>query len=238
MDTKIYRILILFIFSASSFFAQSEILTNNQIIEMSKVGLDKQVIMKKINETANNFDVSVNALIELKKAGVADEVIALMMEKTRGKTFSSGENQTSSENNSNNSSDKTDVQGYSDNVPANFPEQIPQKPLTPKEALLTAKTIAIEKSSLHPSRQALEKELLKRKELQQLNLSIVRYKESADLYIEIGRVPLSLISHRYVFRIYDRRSGTIITAGETTSWGSLAKNLAQEIGKKLSAILN
>ena len=109
--------------------------------------------------------------------------------------------------------------------------------LAPKEALLSAKTIAIEKSSLHPSRQALEKELLKRQDWQKLNLNIVRYKEGADLFIEIGFVPLSVITHRYVFRVYDNKSGTVITAGETTSWGSLAENLARNISKSLSAVL-
>jgi len=74
---------------------------------------------------------------------------------------------------------------------------------------------------------------LKRKDWQKLNLNIVRFKEAADLRIEIGRVPLSLVTHRYVFRIYDNRSGTLIVAGETTSWGSLAKNLARHISIKL-----
>jgi len=92
------------------------------------------------------------------------------------------------------------------------------------------------KTSLNPSRQALEKELLKRQDRQKLNLNIVRYKEGADLFIEIGRMPLSLITHRYVFRVYDNKSGTVIMAGETTSWGSLAKNLARSISQNLNAV--
>ena len=210
----------LFVFFA---FGQSEILTNVQVVEMSKIGLDKQIILKKINDTPNNFDVSANALIELKKAGIDNEIIALMMEKS---VKSTGNSTSPTLNAVTNNS-----QNYSDSLPIDA-----QKPTNVKEMLLSARTIAIEKSSLQPSRQALEKELLKRKEWQKLNLNIVRYKESADLYIEIGFVPLSLITHRYVFRIYDRRNGTIIAAGETTSWGSLAKNLAREIGKKLDAI--
>jgi hypothetical protein len=101
------------------------------------------------------------------------------------------------------------------------------------EALKSARTVAIEKSSIHPSRQALEKELLKRSEWKGLNLNIVRQRSGSDLYIEIGRVPLSWVTHRYVFRVYDTRSGTVIAAGETTSWGSLAENMAREIAKKL-----
>ena len=71
---------------------------------------------------------------------------------------------------------------------------------------------------------------------QKYNLTLVRYKEEADLYVEIGFVPLSVITHRYVFRVYDRRSGTVICAGETTSWGSLAKNLAREITQKMDRV--
>jgi hypothetical protein len=92
------------------------------------------------------------------------------------------------------------------------------------------------KSSAHPSRQALEKELMKRADFNRLDLTITRYKETADLYVEIGYVSLSWITHRYVYRIYDRRSGTVLAAGETTSWGSLAENLARNIVKSLSTI--
>jgi hypothetical protein len=92
------------------------------------------------------------------------------------------------------------------------------------------------KSSLNPSRQALEKALLKRADWRKYDLTIVRYKDQADIYIEIGRIPLSWLTHRYVFRVFDRRSGAIITAGETTSWGSLAENLAREITQKLASV--
>ncbi len=174
---------------------------------MSKSGLPAAIILQKIKTSENSFDVSVRSLIELRESGVEAEVIALMMEK----------------------------------APAVRPTPkpaVPQSGFSESVAQTVApnggtRTIALEKSSLHPSRQALEKELLKRKEWAPLNLSIVRYKESADYYVEIGFVPLSLLTHRYIFRIYDRRSGTVIGAGETTSWGSLAKNMAREIAKTL-----
>ena len=205
---------------AFSVFAQGEDLTNAQIVEMSKIGLDKQIILKKINDSQNNFDVSANALIELKKAGIDNEIIALMLEKAeKSETLSAVTNNT---------------QGFSDSVSVNAEKS--KTPTSPKEMLLSAKTIAIQKSSLNPARQALEKALFKRKEWQKYNLNIVRYKESADLYIEIGRIPFSWITHRYVFRIYDRRSGVVITAGETTSWGSLSENMAREITQKMDSV--
>ncbi|HUR99745.1 MAG TPA: hypothetical protein VMZ26_16885, partial [Pyrinomonadaceae bacterium] len=57
----------------------------------------------------------------------------------------------------------------------------------------------------------------------------------ADIFVDIGFVSGSLLTHRYVYRIYDRRSGAVISAGETTSWGSLAENLARHIAKSLTA---
>ncbi|HEX8247022.1 MAG TPA: hypothetical protein VF599_02465 [Pyrinomonadaceae bacterium] len=221
---SISTILFLLIF-ASTIFAQSETLTNTEIVEMTRAGLGKQIILQKIASADANFDISSKALIELKKAGVDDEVIQGLMEKNRATpvNLTGGQTQTFSE-----SQTSPGVE--------NKAFLIENKAVTPAEALRTAKTIALVKSSLQPSRQALEKELMKRADWKKLDLTLVRYKESADLYVEIGYVSLSWITHRYVFRVYDRRSGAVIAAGETTSWGSLASNLAREISKKLKSI--
>jgi hypothetical protein len=235
MKYNLSLLFILFCFACTAF-AQSETLSNNEIILMTKAGLSRDLIVRKIVDSNGSFDTTAQALIELKKVGVADEVIVLMMDK---KPLNQKEN-TSNENKQ--YSDSTDAHTA---ITLNLNQAVlpdsnskPHIVLDPKEAIRSAKTIALEKSSANPSRQALEKELLKRKDWQKLNLNIVRYKESADLYVEIGFVPLSVITHRYVFRIYDRKSGTVIAAGETTSWGSLAENLARHITKKLSAAMN
>ena len=218
---QISTLILIFCFSAA-ILAQTETLTNSEIITMTQAGLSRELIIRKIKDTKGKYETSANDLIELKKAGVADEIIALMMDK---KDASESNNETKENKpawQTNKTEAKTDAQYIV---------------LEPKEALLQAKTVAIDKSTVNPSRQALEKELLKRKDWQKLNLNIVRYKEGADLYIEIGFVPLSIITHRYVFRIYDNKSGTVIAAGETTSWGSLAENLARHISKKLNTVL-
>lgn len=206
----------------------AEILTNADVVLMAKSGLAKAIIIRKIKESNSDFDVSVKNLVDLKNAGVDEEIIETMMERTSGGT----RGKTSIET-------KTETIGGT--VSTTETVSIEKKPLAnvgdPKAILRAAKTVAIEKSTINPSRQALEKELLKRRDWQKLNLNIVRYKDGADLRVEIGRVPLSLLTHRYVFRVYDNRSGTIIVAGETTSWGSLAKNLAKHISTKLSSVL-
>jgi hypothetical protein len=197
-------------------FAQMETLTNAEIIEMTKVGLDKELIKEKINVSKVNFDTTTNGLIELRKANVDNEVIKFMMGKARLQETAAKPEQVTPK--------------------AAVPVE-PAKPVnsipTPKEALLSARTVAIEKDSIHPSIQALEKELMKRKDWTAYNLTLVRSRNEADVYIEISFVTMSLITHRYTFHVYDRRSGIIIAAGETTSWGSLAENLAREISKKL-----
>lgn len=204
--------------------AQTETLTNDDVILLTQAGLGKDLIIKKISETTGDYRVSTRDLIELKKAGLDDEVIKLMMEKAVT------------------DAPKTDPQApdkdftFSSGGVQNFSESTERIVLSPKEALEKARTVAIQKSSVYPSRQALEKALLKRPDWRKYDLNIVRLKEDADLYIEIGRIPLTLLSRRYVFRVYDRRSGTVLTAGETTSWGDLAGNLAREITQKLNRI--
>jgi hypothetical protein len=209
-------------------FGQAETLTNSEIILMTKAGLSEELIARKIADSNAKFDTATEALIELKKSGVADEIIALMLEK---KPLNQNVDLPNADNlQSNNLIALTTALNQSVTALDNSKPHIV---INSKEALRSAKTIAIEKSSLNPSRQAIEKELLKRKDWQQLNLNIVRYKTDADLYVEIGFVPLSVVTHRYVFRVYDRKSGTVIVAGETTSWGSLAENLARKISREL-----
>ncbi len=221
--------------------AQTETLSNGEIISMTRAGLSKELIARKIKDTKGVYNTTAQALIELKKAGVADEVIALMLDKKGDdaeRTGAANKIQTPETSNLTVEINNQTAPVFSQNqTPSIESTANAHVVLDAKEALRAAKTIAITKSSLNPSRQALEKELLKNKEFRRLNLNIVRYKQDADLYIEIGFVPLSIITHRYVFRVYDNKSGTIIAAGETTSWGSLANNLARQISNKLNKIL-
>lgn len=205
-------VLTLILFSLPAF-AQTETIDNRTVIEMSRAGLSQEIILKKISSSNSAFDISAPGLIALKTAGVDEAVIAALMER----------------------SEQPRPAVMSDPARGAFSESGNEEIGSTRDVLSRAKTIAFGKSSLQPSRQALEKELLKRKDFRNLNLTILRYKEQADLYVDIGFVSGSWITHRYVYRIYDRRSGAVITAGETTSWGSLAENLARHIAKRLVA---
>jgi len=60
-------------------FAQSETLTNGDIIKLSKLDLPPSSIVSKIRASKTHFDVSVDALVTLKKEGVSGEVISEMI---------------------------------------------------------------------------------------------------------------------------------------------------------------
>ncbi len=227
---KFFLSIIITLILSISMFSQAEILSNKEIILMTRAGLSQDLIVRKIKETKGKYDTTTEALIELKKAGVNDDVVKLMMDsETEIDKNDDEQNYSDSGDSSDKKNDSIIVAPFY-KTKSDDTSRIVQDP---KEALLNAKTIAIKKSSLQPARQALEKELLKRKDWQELNLNIVRYKEDADLLIEIGYVSMSWITHRYVYRIYDNKSGTVIAAGETTSWGSLSENLARGIAKRL-----
>jgi hypothetical protein len=54
-------------------------LTNKDISSMTKAGLEPAIILAKIRSSATSFDTSADALIELKNAGVANNVIQAMV---------------------------------------------------------------------------------------------------------------------------------------------------------------
>jgi hypothetical protein len=201
---------------ATTLLAQTEVLTNSDIVDMSKIGLSKKLILEKIDSTNGDFDVSTKSIIELKTAGVDEEIIGVMLEKSKAKRQKFTQ---------------TEPKDAKSTETSNFGNS-----QTPSAMLKAAKTIAILKTSLNPSKQKLENSLLKRAEWKKFGIAITEYKETADLYIEIGFVPFSLVTHKYAYRVFDTRSGTVIAAGQATSWGSLSENLAKSIIKELDKI--
>jgi hypothetical protein len=220
---QILFIILLFIYPV---FSQTEVLTNAEIIELTKAGLGQKVILEKINNSVCEFDASSKSLIELKKAGVEDEVISIIIEKAKKQRERITQTEPPVK--------EKEFVNYSESQPY----QEVKTNLTPLDILKNAKTIAIKQSSLHPTRQNLEKALLNREEWRKFNLTLTEFNENADLFIDISFVHMSLITHRYVFRIFDPHSGTLLAAGETTSWGSLPDNLAKNIIKALKSLEN
>jgi hypothetical protein len=55
-------------------------ITNTRVIEMTKLGLDDEIIMAKIKNGKCQFDLGDADLMELKKAGVSSKVVAAMLD--------------------------------------------------------------------------------------------------------------------------------------------------------------
>ncbi|MCX6272202.1 MAG: hypothetical protein NTU44_13480 [Bacteroidetes bacterium] len=83
-------ITILVLLSCLNLFSQNKIdtLTNADIIQLTKVGLQPSVIVTKIQSSVTKFDISTNALINLSKDNVSSDVINEMMKSTNQKQTS------------------------------------------------------------------------------------------------------------------------------------------------------
>ena len=55
-------------------------ISNDDVVNMARVGLGDDVIIMRIKSARPLFDTSANALVALKTAGVSDRVIATMIE--------------------------------------------------------------------------------------------------------------------------------------------------------------
>ncbi|MEP6945765.1 MAG: hypothetical protein ABJA02_07600 [Acidobacteriota bacterium] len=78
--TSIWFLVFLFLFTFTlTAAAQDEVVTNAEVITLTKAGLDKAVILNKINTSQTNFNMSTDELIKLKQAGVSDEVVHAML---------------------------------------------------------------------------------------------------------------------------------------------------------------
>jgi len=69
--------------------AQDETMTNEEVISLTSAGLNKSLIVDKIRTSKSKFNLSTDALIKLKKAGVDDAVVAAMLQAKGGNTTAS-----------------------------------------------------------------------------------------------------------------------------------------------------
>jgi hypothetical protein len=83
MKTKfLISILLALIFTLSASTQTVEVLTNEKIIQLTKIGLQPSVIIGKIQTSVNQFDVSTDALIVLSDNQVSPDVINEMINVT------------------------------------------------------------------------------------------------------------------------------------------------------------
>lgn len=80
----------MFFASNATVFAQSETMTNSEVVSLVKAGLSSQIIINKIRTSKTDFNLSTDALILLKQAGVSDDIVGAMFEAKSGKSTPSG----------------------------------------------------------------------------------------------------------------------------------------------------
>lgn len=93
MRTKVFVLSIvtmLCLAAVSSVSAQDEVMTNDEVISLTKAGLAGSVIIGKIRTSKSNFDMSTDALIKLKQSGVSDDVVGAMLEAKNGRAAMAG----------------------------------------------------------------------------------------------------------------------------------------------------
>lgn len=57
----------------------AETLSNADVVALIEAGMDLELVKRKLQASDNDFDVSAKAMVELRQAGVPDEIIGLML---------------------------------------------------------------------------------------------------------------------------------------------------------------
>jgi hypothetical protein len=91
MKSRVFAFAVAFVLAfgaISAVTAQDEVMTNDEVISLTKAGLAGSVIIGKIRTSKSNFDMSTDALIKLKQSGVGDDVVGAMLEAKSGRSTS------------------------------------------------------------------------------------------------------------------------------------------------------
>lgn len=77
---KIMVLLVSVFFALTFKLAVAETITNETIVTMVKAGLGEELISSKIKTSQNQFDVSTESILKLKKEGVSEKIIKTMLD--------------------------------------------------------------------------------------------------------------------------------------------------------------
>lgn len=83
---KFLIVLLLNVCCMAAYAQDNEILTNQTVLEMTELGFESDVIISKIQTTGNKFDLTLEALKELKAKNVPGAVIAAMVKAGKKET--------------------------------------------------------------------------------------------------------------------------------------------------------
>lgn len=80
---KILLIITSFFIISIHTFAQTEVLTNQSILDMIELGFSSEVILAKIESSDSNFDTTIESIKQLKGMGVSDSIIVAIINKAK-----------------------------------------------------------------------------------------------------------------------------------------------------------
>lgn len=80
---KVLLIITSFFIISIHTFAQTEILTNQSILDMIELGFSSDIIVAKIESSDSDFDTTIESLKQLKEKGVSDAIIVAIINKTK-----------------------------------------------------------------------------------------------------------------------------------------------------------
>lgn len=78
VEAQVMRIDIVMVMLSSD-----EILTNDEVIQLLKAGIEEDLIISKIRENQHNFDLSVQGMVALKEGGVSNRLMRIIMDPTK-----------------------------------------------------------------------------------------------------------------------------------------------------------
>lgn len=106
--------------------------------------------------------------------------------------------------------------------------------ISTKELLSRDKVIFIESGTYFVKKEEIEKGLLKRKEFEKWGLQITQLRNEADLVLLVKR---AAFQNNFPYTVTDRRTGTVVLAGEVNSLGgTVPGKIAGEIVEKLKKV--
>jgi len=93
---KIFFSLLTFLFASFAIAQNADTVKNETIIKLKNAGLSNDVLKSKIQSSICKFDLSTDGLIALKTAGVKDDVITAMLNKSNGSSLNNNSSTSSS----------------------------------------------------------------------------------------------------------------------------------------------
>ena len=200
-------------------------LTNNDVLQMVNAGFEQSMIVKAIEANETNFDVSVQALMELKNAGVSQGIIeAMLSAEARKKAAPPAPSPPKTSTATELKPAKPASEAAASDPPKPQKEHRGQGPADPavyvEEVSSSGGIVASSDSALEAI-----------KTLQQKGIRVVTIKEKADYILQITRQLGKKSWRKDTKVVLSNREGEVVFTNSTRSVGGAMGDVADYIKK-------